>query len=163
MLIQETDVITRKAGVDIPGAIDLTLNAVLLLEKGTGEKEVIPATADQSKNAIEGAVESIGPGNANAIQSIAQIITNDTRGDAVTGDLLGVRRIGAVPLVLAKSQTIKEKDPLASAGNGQVKKATISSTTTAAEQAAIIAYAQEDMTTDASAEKAIEAELALGV
>lgn len=148
MLVEAGEVGTYTAEGTITDAIDLDLDAVKIVEKGTASRGVKEATDGANKYEVVGAIESIGPPQ-----------TSQT--DVADGETVGVRKKKIVQLILAGSAgAVAFKQPLGSAGSGKVKPLTFSATPTAEEEQLVIATAEAAVDSDTD-DQAVLAELQL--
>lgn len=137
-------------------ALDLDLNAVILVEKDTGENEVKLATAGAPKSAVQGALVTIGPP-----QPLNNILLNE--GKVEDGTIIGVMAEGVVGLIRKKGagNQIGNRQAVQSVGDGKVGPLILSGTPTAEEQALMIGESCEIKAEKTDADDRLEVELFL--
>lgn len=150
MFVNEDEMIQCIAESDILGAWNDTLNASLLVEAGVAMEEVstgaVVATEDVANYKVLGLVAGIGPGNAGDITSTFGV----NQVDIFDGDIFAAQRKGKGRGILEAGSTVGVRTPLACAGSGKLKPATLSATATVEEEMAIVAYSEEVITNNAA-------------
>lgn len=138
MIIQEGQMVTRIIETKITKAVDLTLNAVRLVKKGSTAGKVVVSTADVPAAVVEGAIFAIGP-------------PQQDQEDANVDEPVTVMRKKVCNLILKSGFSIEDQGALGAAADGEVYPITLSATPTDDEMAMIVAYAQEDANASAGA------------